>query len=220
MHLGNRRTRAAGNGKRTAGHNFRPSGEWLEARRLLTTELAGNNASAMQLPAIANVPYGMDFGGANINPSTGGGTFFQGAGWSVADVGSVNGAPYDDFVNGAPTVGNTGGPPNILGSGAGSAVYLVLGSQTAPTPTINDWIGKTNNVFNYGPFTTFPPANNRVGDLGQIGAVTGNGTPQQNPITPTTGSPPTNVNLNLPFAGMALYTGSNANSNLAHPWPV
>jgi hypothetical protein len=199
MQLGNRRVRAAGARKRSGDHGFRPSGEWLEKRRLLTTELAGNNAAIGQLPAIANVPYGMDFGGANIDPNTGGGTFLQGAGWSVADVGSVNGAPYDDFVIGAPTVGNAGGPPNILGTGVGSAVYLVFGSQvsTSSGVSVQDWIGKTNNVFNYTP-------NNRVGDLAQLGLTT-----QQNPITGTTGG-----NLTLPFAGVTLFTGSNLNSNL------
>jgi hypothetical protein len=197
MHLGKRRVRAAGIRKKAGDHLFQPSGEWLEERRLLTTELGGNNAAVGQLPAIANVPYGMDFGGANTSPT--GGALLQGAGWSVADVGSVNGAPYDDFVIGAPTVGNAGGPPNILGSGANSAVYLVFGSQTAPSAAVQDWIGKTGTVYNYIP-------NNRVGDLGlsQLGQAT-----QQNPITGTGGG-----NLKYPFAGLTLYTGSNLNSNL------
>jgi hypothetical protein len=197
MHLGNRRVGAAGTRKRSAGHYFQPSGEWLEIRQLLTTELGGNNAAIGQLPAIANVPFGMDFGGANTSPT--GGALLQGAGWSVADVGSVNGAPYDDFVIGAPTVGNLGGPPNVLGTGANSAVYLVFGSQTAPSGAVQDWIGKTNNVLNYTP-------NNRVGDLAltQLGQAT-----QQNPITGTAGG-----NLTFPFAGLTLFTGSNLSSNL------
>lgn len=198
MHLGNRRVRAAGTRKRSGDHDFRPVGEWLEERRLLTTELGGNNASIMQLPAIANVPYGFDFGGANklVNGTL---STAQGAGWSVADVGSVNGAPYDDFVIGAPTVGNVGGTPDVLGTGIGSAVYLVFGSQTAPAAAVQDWIGKTGTVLNYTP-------TNRVGDLGQLGR-----SPQSNPIVSPTGPPP---NLTYPFAGVTLYTGSNPTSNL------
>ena len=194
MHLGNRRVRAAGTRKRSGDHDFRPDAEWLEERRLLTTELGGNNGSIMQLPAIANVPYGFDFGGTLKNPNGGGGgTLLPGAGWSVADVGSVNGAPYDDFVIGAPTVGNAGGPPNVLGTGVGSGVYVVFGSQTATAGAIQDWIGKTGTVYNYTP-------TNRVGDLGQLGT-----SPQTNPIN--TGP------LTYPFAGLTFYTGATGNAN-------
>jgi hypothetical protein len=155
-------------------------------------ELGGNTVPT--LPAIANQIIGMDFGGANVS-ATGGGVFQQGAGFSVADVGTVNSQPYDDFVIGAPTT--KPGNPGSLGSLPGSAVYLVFGSQTVNSATITDWLATTNTTpptFKYTP-------NDRVGDLAQLG-----NSPQTNPISTT--------QLNFPFPGVTLYTGTNLNSNL------
>ena len=81
-----------------------------------------------------------------------------GAGYSVADVGDVNGTGYDDIAIGCPTLGST---PQTLGLGIDSEVYLVFGSQTASMLTVTDWLGQTNGAYNY-------TASDRVGDLGQI----------------------------------------------------
>jgi len=162
----------------------------------MSIELGGNTVP--QLPAIANVPYGMDFGGANINPATLGAALQQGAGWSVADIGTVDSNQYDDFLIGAPTT--LPGNPSALGSLPGSAVYLVLGSQTAPNPpTVTDGIGKTGTVLNYTP-------NDRVGDLGQLGL-----SPQTNPIPPPPAAPSP---LGFPFAGVTFFNGTYSGTDL------
>jgi len=157
-----------------------------------TIELGGNTVPA--LPAIANQFIGMDFGGANKS-ATGATVTQQGAGFSVADVGTVNSQPYDDFVIGAPTT--LPGNPGRLGSLSGGAVYLVFGSQTVNSTTITDWLAQTTTTpptFKYTP-------NDRVGDLAQLGNPT-----QTNPIN--------TMPLDFPFPGVTLYTGTNANSNL------
>ncbi len=198
MHLGNRRPRAAGTWKRSGERHFRPLGEALEDRVLLSVDpdLGGNTVPG--LPNIANVPYGMDFGGANTYPTTGGSSTIanQGAGWSVADVGSLNNQPFDDFVIGAPTLSTL----TSLGPGTGSSVYLVFASQTVNMTTVTDWIGGTAGNYTPGIYGT---GTNRVGDLGitQLGQPT-----QKNPINTTA--------LQFPFPGMTFYTGSDTTSNL------
>src|SRR5262249_46222460 len=91
--------------------NFLPRPEQLEAKLLMSIDLGGTSPTTP--PLIASAPFGMDFGGATQN---------QGAGFSVADVGDVNGTGYDDFVIGAPTVSSSSGPGTI-GSGVGSEVF-------------------------------------------------------------------------------------------------
>jgi hypothetical protein len=175
MLFGNRRpgTLAA---RRHDHELFRPRCERLESKVLLAIDLGGTIPPIS--PISATAPYGMDFGGA---------TPAQGAGFSVADIGDVNGSGYDSFLIGAPTVSST---PNTIGSGGGSAVYLVLGSQTVDVNTATDWIAKNSSgAFNYTP-------NDRVGDLGQITGSTP--ADQTNPITGGT--------LDFPFAGIKFET--------------
>ncbi len=153
MFLG--KSRARSQGTRRPGVDFRPHGDQLENKILMSIDLGGTGASIS--PHIATAPYGMDFGAAT--PS-------QGAGYSVADIPSLTNTGYDSFVIGAPTVGTT---PNAIGNGAG-AVYVVFASQTVGNATPTDWFSTVL------PYTT----GDRVGDLATIGATT-----QTNPITNT-----------------------------------
>ncbi len=164
--------------------SFRPSADILEDKVLLAIDLGGTLPTLS--PNIATVPYGMDFPGATAS---------QGTGYSVADVGSVNGTGYDDFVFGAPTVTSN---PSTIGSGVGAAVYLIFGSQTVGVSTVTDWIGKNGSgVFNYTP-------NDRVGDLGQI--TNTNPAIQTNPIT--------GDQLDFPFPGIKFVSLVNLQSML------
>jgi len=196
MHLGNRRPRAASTGKRSGERHFRPAGDALEDKVLLSSiELGGNTVPV--LPQIANRIIGMDFAGTNVNPATGGGALQQGAGFSVADIGTVNSNPYDDFVIGAPTT--VLGSPGTLGSLPGNAVYLVFGSQTVGSTAITDWLAQTSTTpptFKYTP-------NDRVGNLAQLGLP-----------SPTQTNPITNTALDFPFPGVTFFTGTNVNSDL------
>ncbi len=170
MLWGHRRTQKLMTRRHDQGR-LRPRAERLEDKVLLAIDLGG--ALPPSSPIIAGAPYGMDFGGAQAS---------QGAGYSVADVGDVNGTGYDDVVIGSPTVGST---PQTVGTGIDSAVYLIFGSQTVNVSTVTDWIGQTNGVYNY-------TANDRVSDLGQL--TNPNPAVQTNPITGGT--------LDFPFPGI------------------
>ena len=150
MLFGNREPRSLVARRRGA---FHPRGEHLEARQLLAIDIGG--ALPPNLPNVATVPYGVDLGGAQ---SAGG------AGFSVTDVGDVNGDGFDDYVIGGPTAINTSG---VISKGVGnnSRAYLVFGSSAVGGGNV-DWL--TLNAIQ------------RVGDLGQLGNVA---TGQQNPIT-------------------------------------
>jgi hypothetical protein len=175
-----RSRKAPGRGR--TNQAFRPDGDVLEDKLLLAIDLGGTLPSLS--PGIATAPFGIDFPGATAG---------QGAGFSVADVGDLNGTGYDDFVIGAPTVGS---PPSSIGSGINAAVYLVFGSQTVGVSTATDWIGKNSaNVFNYTP-------NDRVGDLGQI--TNTNPAVQVNPIT--------GDDLDFPFPGIKFVNLTNLQS--------
>ena len=154
MLFGNREPRSLVARRRGA---FHPRGEHLEARQLLAIDIGG--ALPPNLPNVANVPYGVVLGGAQ---SAGG------AGFSVTDVGDVNGDGFDDYVIGGPTAINTNG---VISKGVGnnSRAYLVFGSSAVGGGNV-DWL--TLNAIQ------------RVGDLGQLGnAAIG----QQNPITGVSG---------------------------------
>jgi hypothetical protein len=161
---------------------FQPRAEPLEDKLLLSINLGGTTPPTP--PLIASAPFGMDFGGA---------IQAQGAGFSVANVGDVNGTGYDDFVIGAPTVSTTAGPGTI-GTGINSAVYLVMGSQTVNVAAVTNWAATP-------PATPSYSANDRVGSLGQLGMAT-----QTNPTNPT------GPNLNFPFAGVTFINTINATS--------
>jgi hypothetical protein len=154
---------------------FRPKAEALEDRLLLAIDLGGTTPPT--LPTIATHPYGVDM----VGGQSGGG-----AGFSVHDVGDVNGDGFDDFLIGGPTVVSNGGQIGI-GNGGNSRAYLVFGSRAVNAGNV-DWL--TLNAVQ------------RVGDLGQLGNSS-NG--QQNPITGATG---------FPFDGITFFTSQNPNSQL------
>ena len=174
MLFGNRRPRIL-DARRRDHDAYRPQGERLEAKILLAIDLGGTSPTAN--PIIATAPYGMDFGGAIAN---------QAAGYSVSDVGDLLGNTYEDFAIGAP-----GAPP-----AQNSSVYVVFGSTTVGQSSITDWIGKntTTNTYNY-------TANDRVGDLGQLGATT-----QTNPVN--------NTALDFPFSGITFVANSQTQAGL------
>ena len=162
---------------------YRPRGEVLEHRLLLSVDLGGTSPPSN--PISATAPYGMAFG----NSISGGG-----AGWSVSDLGDVNGDGYDDFMIGAPTVSS----PSTIGSGINGEAFLVFGSKTVNASAITDWIGTTST----SPLTYLYTANDRVGNLGKLGAAT-----QTNPASGAT--------LGFPFAGITFVTsGGNILSGL------
>jgi hypothetical protein len=155
---------------------FRPKGERLEGRVLLAFDVGGSTPP--NNPNMATVPYGV---------IEAGGVASGGAGFSVTNVGDINGDGFDDFVVGAPTVVNNGG---VLSPGAGNtqATYLIFGSRTTNAGAIQNWLTNT--------------ADQRVGDLSQLGN-SANG--QQNPITGNPG---------YPFAGIRFVTSQEPGSQL------
>jgi hypothetical protein len=172
---------------------FRPQGERLEAKVLLTIDLGGTSSPSN--PQIANIPYGMDFGSAVAG---------QTAGTSVSDVGDLLNNGYEDLAIGAP--GNSTGLP-------GGAVYVVLGSQyvkSSNQSVFNNWIGTANGAFLYGQ-------NDRVGDLGMLGLNS-----QTNPVSgakltyPFSGvtlyssTSGTSANFGASVAGVKLSSGNYA----------
>jgi hypothetical protein len=152
---------------------FRPGPEQLEKRELLAAiDLV--NIAGSTTPGSPG-PYGV------LNLGLGGN---NGTGFSITDVGDVNGTGYDSYLVGAPTViGNTTVP--TLGHGNGQ-VYLIFGSQSANMQTITNWLTLTPNQ--------------RVGDLGALGNI--------NQSNPETGLP------GFPFNGLTFFANQNPNSLL------
>jgi len=156
---------------------FRPLAENLEAKILLAIDLGGTAAPA--LPTIANANIGVAMVGTAAPQG-------QGAGFSVANLGNINGTGYDSFLIGAPTA-TAGG---ALGPGTNSAVYLVFGSQAVASGgggvTTADWLQNTPD--------------GRVGDLASLGSDV-----QTNPINGAEG---------YPFAGVTFIASQQTSGQL------
>ncbi len=148
MLFGNRVPRSPVSRSRRRGA-YRPGGERLETRALLAA-IDLINVAGSTTPNQPG-PYGVEMVGQNSR---------DGAGYSVADVGDVNGDGFDDFVIGAPTI-NTSGAFPTLSNGRGT-VYLVFGSAQVNQQTID--------------FLTLNPQQ-RIGDLSVLG-----NTNQTNPV--------------------------------------
>lgn len=155
--------------------NHQPAVMPLEQRQLLAIDLSAiaGNVTGINPPG----PFGVLEAGLQTN---------SGVGWSVAEVGDVNGDGFHDMVVGAPTVtpGIGIGFPSVTPGSAGR-VYLVLGSNSASAgPT--DWLNIT--------------ANDRIGDLGILGNLQ-----QTNPLSNLPG---------FAFNGLTFTASQNPQNNL------
>ena len=103
---------------------FRPRGERLEARQLLAIDLTN---IAGPITGTGAGPYGVLEAGTTTN---------SGVGFSVAEVGDVNGDGFDDVVVGAPTF-ITGSNGIDFGNGGGSRAFLVFGSAQVPAQSFD-----------------------------------------------------------------------------------
>lgn len=161
--------------RKPAKSKYRPLAENLEPKILLAIDLGG--AAAPALPNIATANVGVAMVGTAAPQG-------QGAGFSVANLGNINGSGFDSFLIGAPSTTAGGG----LGPGNNSAVYLVFGSQAQGTSgvTTADWLNNTPD--------------GRVGDLSNLG-----GNLQNNPINGAEG---------YPFAGVTFVARDQANAQL------
>jgi hypothetical protein len=156
---------------------FRPAGEGLESRVVPAAidlfNIAGNPNTTP--PGGPPGPYGILEAGL----STG-----LGAGFSVAELGDVNGDGFDDFGVGAPTLSPSGTSIQV-GSGANTRAFLVFGSRDVTAGTID-----------------FRSLNfqQRTGDLGQLG----NGN-QTNPL---------NISPGLNYDGLTFQASGSPISQL------
>lgn len=174
MLFGNRGPRTVATGRREP---YQPKLQALEDRLLLSIDLGGVLAPAS--PNIATQPYGVQLAGEQSAGA---------AGFSVTDVGDVNGDGLDDFVIGAPTGQNINGQIQP-GTGSNARTYLVFGSNQVNSANVADWAN-----------TATMTAGMRVGNLSQLGT-----SPQTNPITGQPG---------FAYNGATFLTGTTQNSQL------
>jgi len=193
MLFGNRGARSSGT-KQRKSEAFRPRGEALEQKVLLTLlqlgagtpkNIAGITTTAPAGPPTGVLPFIADSTGfpqvqGNMTTDLGLGVLetnnvaSQGAGYSVAGLGDINGDGSNDYLIGAPTVTGSG---SVISPGTGttSEAYLIFGDRTAQLGTVQPW-------------ATNPPTTpeERVGVLANAGpsapAVVGSST-QTNPFT-------------------------------------
>ncbi len=111
MVASSRRARTSSN-RRRQRMVFRPQSDGLEQRMLMTADLANIDDP--------DAPLGVQFASAGTVSA-------QGAGFSAAVIGDVNGDSFEDFLIGAPGVDVSGGDP-ALGTLIESRAYLVFGS--------------------------------------------------------------------------------------------
>ena len=151
---------------------FRPHAERLEARQLLAIDLTSvAGGASTTLPG----PYGvLEAGGTNNG----------GLGFSVADVGDVNGSGYDSFVVGQPSISRNGSGP-ALGTGGGAKSFLVFGSAQVNAQTF-DFLKLTSQQ--------------RIGDITALGNAL-----QNNPVNGAPG---------FAFDGLTFMASQNQNSAL------
>ncbi len=166
MLFGKREGRAPDPRSRRRGTSFRPRAVRLEDRQLL---------AAIDLLNIANAPYGVQMLGQQ-SPGA--------AGFSVADVGDVNGDGFDDFVIGAPTLNRQSITFPQLGTTNNSQTYLIFGSNAVNSTTVQDFLNLS--------------ADNRIGDLATLGNAN-----QTNPITGAVGFPFNGLTFQIPSVASA-----------------
>jgi hypothetical protein len=135
-------------------------------------------------------PFGVVEGGRDLA---------RGAGFSVKDLGDINGDGFDDFLVGAPTVTSANGTINLAG-GSGK-VYLIFGSLGVTNGVLQNtsWLNLTFQQTNTAGLS---PNNQRVGDLANLG---NDATLAFNPITGSN---------TFPFAGISFITSQSTTSQL------
>jgi hypothetical protein len=215
MLFGNRGHRSSDKRQRRS-EAYRPLSEELEPKLLLATlqlgagtpiNLAGQTTVAPNGPQTigGQLPFIADSTGFGANQTQGtqttdpglgvletGGLSSQGAGYSVAALGDMNGDGSNDFLIGAPGVTRSGSTITAA-SVQTSQAFLVFGNRSASVPNVQSWLSSTPEQ--------------RVGLLGAPGP--GLGTTQQfNPFT-NRGQP-----FNYNFDGVSFITSASPNSQL------
>ena len=159
-------------GRAAADHDaYRPRGEQLEDRILLAIDLGGT--SPPPIPSSPRRPTGWP----SAAPSP-----ISAAGWSVSDLGDVNGDTYDDFLIGARR--SAARPRSARTAARPTSSSAPRPSASRPSPTGSARIDDEPLQYT---------ANDRVGDLGP--ARRGG---QTNPVSDAT--------LDFPFSGVTFVT--------------